>query len=109
VRGDNFAAGFHIGEWQASRCFRAVQGNDERELPGVLPALLARRVRLLDKATLRNQLTSLELVPPFFWRAFFLCAEHDRQPGGESPLLMVECTVQLFLLGLRSRMFGVLN
>jgi hypothetical protein len=61
VWGDKFAGGFHADEWARNGiAFRAAPFTTSENYLRSLPALLARRVRLLDNATLRNQLTSLE-------------------------------------------------
>jgi hypothetical protein len=61
VWGDKFAGGFHADEWVRNGiAFRAAPFTTSENYLSALPALLARRVRLLDNATLRNQLTSLE-------------------------------------------------
>jgi hypothetical protein len=61
VWGDKFAGGFHADEWARNGiAFRAAPFTTSENYLSALPALLARRVRLLDNATLRNQLTSLE-------------------------------------------------
>jgi hypothetical protein len=61
VWGDKFAGGFHADEWVRNGIvFRAAPFTTSENYLSALPALLARRVRLLDNATLRNQLTSLE-------------------------------------------------
>ena len=61
VHGDNFAAGFHSSEWNNHPAtFKPSKDSTSDNYLGALPALLARRVRLLDNTTLRNQLTSLE-------------------------------------------------
>jgi hypothetical protein len=61
VHGDNYAAGFHSSEWNNHPAtFRPCKNSTSDNYLGALPVLLARRVRLLDNATLRNQLTSLE-------------------------------------------------
>src|SRR5262249_12092039 len=61
VRGDNMGSGFHAGEWDRhSMPFRKYDDTTSENYLTALPVLLARRVRLLDNKTLRNQLTSLE-------------------------------------------------
>jgi hypothetical protein len=61
VWGDNYAAGFHASEWRNHPAtFLPCKDSTSDNYLGALPALLARRVRLLDNTTLRNQLTSLE-------------------------------------------------
>jgi hypothetical protein len=61
VWGDKFAGGFHADEWTRNGiAFRAAPFTTSENYLSALPALLARRVRLVDNATLRNQLTSLE-------------------------------------------------
>jgi hypothetical protein len=61
VWGDKFAGGFHADEWVRNGiAFRAAPLTTSENYLSALPAFLARRVRLLDSTTLRNQLTSLE-------------------------------------------------
>jgi hypothetical protein len=61
VRGDNAGSGFHAGEWDRHPMpFRKYENTTSENYLTALPVLLARRVRLLDNKTLRNQLTSLE-------------------------------------------------
>jgi hypothetical protein len=61
VEGDKFAGGFHSSEWQAHGiAFRASQRTTSENYLSALPVLLAGRVRLVDNATLRQQLSSLE-------------------------------------------------
>src|SRR5262245_47240217 len=61
VHGNNYAAGFHSSEWANHPTpFRPCKDSTSDNYLGALPAFLARRVRLLDNATLRNQLTSLD-------------------------------------------------
>jgi hypothetical protein len=61
VFGDKYAVGFHAAEWKAHGVtFTPCQRNTSENYLAALPMLLARRVRLLDNATLRNQLSSLE-------------------------------------------------
>jgi hypothetical protein len=61
VQGDKFALGFHADEWRSHGikfvpCERITSDN----YLSVLPLLLSGRVRLIDNATLRKQLASLE-------------------------------------------------
>ena len=61
VLGDKFAGGFHADEWQ--RCgirFVPCERTTSENYLHALPMLLAGRVRLIDNATLRAQLASLE-------------------------------------------------
>jgi hypothetical protein len=61
VRGDRFAGGFHADEWQRHGiAFVPCERTTSENYLHALPMLLARRVRLIDNATLRSQLTSLE-------------------------------------------------
>jgi hypothetical protein len=61
VHGDAFAGGFHSSEWRNHPAtFVPCKESTSENYLTALPALLARRVRLLDNAVLRNQLTSLE-------------------------------------------------
>src|SRR5262249_37812454 len=61
VRGDNAGSGFHAGEWDRHQMpFRKYENTTSENYLTALPVLLARRGRLLDNKTLRNQLTSLE-------------------------------------------------
>jgi hypothetical protein len=61
VEGDKFAGGFHSSEWQAHGItFRASERTTSENYLSALPVLLAGRVRLIDNATLRQQLGSLE-------------------------------------------------
>jgi hypothetical protein len=61
VHGDNHAGGFHSSEWAAqSITFRPFKDSTSDNYLAALPSLLARRVKLLNNTTLRNQLTSLE-------------------------------------------------
>src|SRR5262249_9753496 len=61
VRGDNAGSGFHAGEWDRHQMpFRKDDDTPRETSLTALPVRLARRVRLLDNKTLRNQLTSLE-------------------------------------------------
>jgi hypothetical protein len=61
VYGDNHAGGFHSSEWAAqSITFRPFKDSTSDNYLAALPSLLARRVKLLNNTTLRNQLTSLE-------------------------------------------------
>src|SRR5215468_4333169 len=54
-------SGFHASEWDRhSILFRKYENTTSENYLTALPALLARRVRLLDNKTLRSQLTSLE-------------------------------------------------
>jgi hypothetical protein len=61
VYGDKYAIGFHAAEWRSHGIkFTACERSTSENYLRVLPQLLARRVRLLDNTTLRNQLSSLE-------------------------------------------------
>jgi hypothetical protein len=61
VQGDKYAVGFHADEWkQHGIKFIACERTTSENYLSLLPLLLAGRVRLLDSATLRNQLASLE-------------------------------------------------
>ena len=61
VRGDNYAGGFHSDEWLRNDIvFTPSEFTTSENYLRALPALLAGRVKLLDNATLRNQLASLE-------------------------------------------------
>jgi hypothetical protein len=61
VQGDKYAVGFHADEWrQHDIKFIACERTTSENYLSLLPLLLAGRVRLLDNATLRNQLASLE-------------------------------------------------
>src|SRR5215831_18798749 len=61
VRGDNAGSGFHAGEWDRHQMpFRKYEWTTSENYLTALPVLLARRARLLDNKTLRNQLTALE-------------------------------------------------
>jgi hypothetical protein len=61
VQGDKYAGGFHADEWK--RCgiqFTPCERTTSENYLYSLPMLLAGRVRLIDNATLRSQLASLE-------------------------------------------------
>jgi hypothetical protein len=61
VQGDKYAIGFHADEWrQHGIKFIACERTTSENYLSLLPLLLASRVRLLDNATLRSQLASLE-------------------------------------------------
>src|SRR5208337_988347 len=61
VMGDKYAIGFHEDEWrQHGIKFVACERSTSENYLGLLPLLLARRVRLIDSSTLHNQLASLE-------------------------------------------------
>jgi hypothetical protein len=61
VFGDKYAIGFHGAEWRTHGIkFSPSERSTSENYLACLPLLLAKRVRLLDNATLRNQLASLE-------------------------------------------------
>jgi hypothetical protein len=61
VSGDKYAVGFHAAEWKAHGIkFVPSERSTSENYLAALPLLLAKRVRLIDNATLRNQLASLE-------------------------------------------------
>jgi hypothetical protein len=61
VRGDSFGGGLVSDEWQRNGIiFRPSDYTTSETYLRALPILLAQRCRLLDNATLRRQLTSLE-------------------------------------------------
>jgi hypothetical protein len=61
VSGDRFAGGFHSSEWKGHGItFTPCERTTSENYLTALPLLLAGRVRLIDNATLRNQLSSLE-------------------------------------------------
>ena len=61
VHGDKFAGGFHASEWRShGLTFVEAERSTSENYLGLLPLMLAGRVRLVDSATLRNQLSSLE-------------------------------------------------
>jgi hypothetical protein len=61
VQGDKFAGGFHADEWKRNGInFVPCERTTSENYLHALPMFLAGRVRLIDNATLRNQLTSLE-------------------------------------------------
>ena len=61
VQGDRFAGGFHADEWQRHGIsFVPCERTTSENYLHALPMLLAGRVRLIDNATLRAQLASLE-------------------------------------------------
>jgi hypothetical protein len=61
VQGDKFAGGFHADEWQRNGIrFVPCERTTSENYLHALPMLLAGRVRLIDNATLRAQLASLE-------------------------------------------------
>jgi hypothetical protein len=61
VSGDKYAGGFHSSEWKAHGIeFVPSERTTSENYLAALPLLLAGRVRLIDNATLRNQLSALE-------------------------------------------------
>ena len=61
VMSDNFAGNFHADEWlRASITFRSCPRTTSENYLFALPLLLSGRARLVDNATLRSQLASLE-------------------------------------------------
>jgi hypothetical protein len=61
ISGDRFAGGFHADEWERNHIkFKACEHTTSENYLRALPMLLAGRARLLDNATLRAQLASLE-------------------------------------------------
>jgi hypothetical protein len=61
VRGDGFAGGFHSDEWRRNGItFRPSDNTTSENYLHLLPMLLSGRVRLINNATLRNQLANLE-------------------------------------------------
>jgi hypothetical protein len=61
IQGDKFAGGFHADEWKRNGIqFTPCERTTSENYLYALPMLLAGRVRLIDSATLRNQLVSLE-------------------------------------------------
>ena len=61
VYGDDYAKGFHASEWaEHSVQLRKSENSTSDNYLAALPTFLARRVHLIDNATLRNQLISLE-------------------------------------------------
>jgi hypothetical protein len=61
VQGDGFAGGFHSDEWRRNGItFTPSEHTTSENYLFLLPALLSGRVRLINNATLRNQLASLE-------------------------------------------------
>jgi hypothetical protein len=61
VQGDRFAGGFHSDEWQRNGIhFVPCERTTSENYLSALPTLLAGRARLIDSATLRAQLASLE-------------------------------------------------
>jgi hypothetical protein len=61
VHGDKYAGGFHSSEWATHGIeFVSSERSTSENYLAALPLLLAGRVRLLDSAALRNQLSSLE-------------------------------------------------
>jgi hypothetical protein len=61
VQGDKFAGGFHADEWRRHGIhFVPCDRTTSENYLHALPMLLAGRVRLIDNATLRSQLASLE-------------------------------------------------
>jgi hypothetical protein len=61
VQGDKYAGGFHSDEWQHNGIrFVPCERTTSENYLHALPMLLAGRVRLVDNATLRAQLASLE-------------------------------------------------
>ena len=61
LRGDQYAGGFHSDEWQRNNItFVPCERTTSENYLHALPMLLAGRARLIDSATLRSQLASLE-------------------------------------------------
>ena len=61
VYGDRYAIGFHEFEWRRHRIrFIACERTTSETYMALLPLLLAQRVSLINNATGRNQLASLE-------------------------------------------------
>jgi hypothetical protein len=61
VRGDKFAGSFHADEWRRSGItYRPAATTTSENYLAALPLLLAGKARLLDDATLRQQLAGLE-------------------------------------------------
>ncbi|HWS98292.1 MAG TPA: hypothetical protein VN620_17655, partial [Candidatus Methylomirabilis sp.] len=61
VQADKFAGGFHADEWRRHGIhFVPCERTTSENYLHALPMLLAGRVRLIDNATLRSQLASLE-------------------------------------------------
>ncbi len=61
VQGDSFAGGFHADEWARQHVrFKACDNSTSENYLAALPLLLSGRARLLDHASLRSQITSLE-------------------------------------------------
>jgi hypothetical protein len=61
IQGDKYAGGFHADEWQRNGIqFTPCERTTSENYLYSLPMLLAGRVRLIDSATLRTQLASLE-------------------------------------------------
>jgi hypothetical protein len=61
VRGDNAGAGFHQEDWRSHPvAYLKCEDTTSENYLIALPPFLAKRVRLVDNATSRNQLTTLE-------------------------------------------------
>jgi hypothetical protein len=61
VRGDNAGAGFHQEDWRHHPvAYLKCEDTTSENYLTALPSFLAKRVRLVDNATARNQLASLE-------------------------------------------------
>jgi hypothetical protein len=61
VRGDNAGAGFHQEDWRSHPvAYLKCEDTTSENYLTALPSFLAKRVRLIDNATSRNQLTTLE-------------------------------------------------
>jgi len=61
VQGDRFAGGFHSDEWRRNQItFTPCEHTTSENYLFLLPMLLSGRVRLINNATLRNQLAGLE-------------------------------------------------
>jgi hypothetical protein len=64
VHGDNFGGGLHQEDWRGlSVAYRVWKETTSENYLAALSSWLAKRVRLLDNLTARNQLTSLERRP----------------------------------------------
>ena len=61
VRGDNAGAGFHQEDWRSHPvAYLKCEDTTSENYLTALPSFLAKRVRLVDNVTLRNQLATLE-------------------------------------------------
>jgi hypothetical protein len=61
VQGDRYAGGFHADEWtRHGISFKACERSTSENYLHLLPQLLSGRAKLIDNATLRSQLASLE-------------------------------------------------